>query len=216
MFLFIFGKRIYKFGFIVRILMVALKWIWTFLVTNSFNFLCISWVFSPAFSFSRFYWKFKIISIRNYNQQFTLKKASKEFCRNLISYIRKAFKLVAIACNVVIKSVTVAPRSGFPIKYGSEYLLVSISFSRLLIAVHLTAAFGLSISKEITKSSQDKSIHTSALLTDSNGANRFTLDLKITVSLSFLQRIDESPLGNVFRFNFQKQSPGSVLQKRCS
>ena len=119
-------------------------------------------------------------------------------------------------CNVLIKSVTVAPRSGFPIKYGSEYLLVSISFSRLLLAVHLTTAFGLNISKEITKSSQDKRIHTSALLTESNGENRFTLDLKITVSLSFLQRIDESPLGNVFRFNFQRQSPGGVLQKRCS
>ena len=47
-----------------------------------------------------------------------------------------------------MKSVAVPPRSGFPIKDGSEYLLILISFSRLLIAVRLIAPFGLKNTKE--------------------------------------------------------------------
>ena len=93
MFLSIFGKGISPGWFCCPNFTVTLKWIWNFSVTNNFNFLCMSWVFCPAFSFSSFYWKFKTISIRNYNQQFTFQKASKEFRRNFISYIRKSFKL---------------------------------------------------------------------------------------------------------------------------
>ena len=89
-----------------------------------------------------------------------------------------------------MKSVTVAPRSGVPIKDGSEYLLISISFSRLLIAVRPIAPFGINKSKGTAQSSRDKTFHTSTLLTDSNRKNRFTLYLKITVLLFFLQRID--------------------------
>ena len=99
-----------------------------------------------------------------------------------------------------MKSVRVAPRSGFLI----YHLLISISFSSLLIVVHLIAPFGLNKSKVIAQRSQDKIFYTSTLLTDSNRENRFRLDFKITVSLSFLQSIDYSPLGNVSRFNFQK------------
>ena len=39
---------------------------------------------------------------------------------------------------------------------------------------------------------------------------------KVTVSLFFLQRIDKSPLGNVFKFNFQKQPPGNALKKNLN
>ena len=99
-----------------------------------------------------------------------------------------------------MKSVRVARRSGFLI----YHLLISISFSSLLIVVHLIAPFGLNKSKIKAQRSQDKIFYTSTLLTDSNRKNRFRLDFKITVSLSFLQSIDYSPLGNVSRFNFQK------------
>ena len=43
-------------------------------VINNFNFLYMCWVFCPAFPFSSFYWKFKIISISNYNQHYIFKK----------------------------------------------------------------------------------------------------------------------------------------------
>ena len=69
------------------------------------------------------------------------------------------------------------------------------------------------------QSSRDKIFYTStsrSLLTDSNHENRFTLVFNVTVSLFFLQRIDQSPLGIVFRFNFQKQSPGGVLLRKSS
>ena len=45
------------------------------LLGNNFNFLHMSWVFYLGFSFSGFHWKFKYLSIRNYNQHFTFKKA---------------------------------------------------------------------------------------------------------------------------------------------
>ena len=38
---------------------------------------------------------------------------------------------------------------------------------------------------------------------------------KVTASI-FLEIIGWSPTGDVFRFNFQKQSTGVVLSKRCS
>ena len=68
-------------AFIVRILKVTLKWLLKFSVINNFNFLYISWVFCPEFSFTTFYWKFKIMSIRNYNQHFAFKKAWEGFSR---------------------------------------------------------------------------------------------------------------------------------------
>ena len=52
-----------------------------------------------------------------------------------------------------MKSLTVAPRSGFPLNYGREYLLISISFSRLLLAVRLIAPFGLNKSSGAIQSS---------------------------------------------------------------
>ena len=45
-------------------------------------------------------------------------------------------------CNIAMKLVTVAPRSGFASKDGSEYLLISISFNRLLLAVCLITPSG--------------------------------------------------------------------------
>ena len=41
-----------------------------------------------------------------------------------------------------MKSITVAPRSGFFIKDGSDYHLISIPFNRLLLAVRLIPPFG--------------------------------------------------------------------------
>ena len=72
---------------------------------------------------------------------------------------------------------------------SSEYLLISISFSRLLLAVRLMLIppFG---SSGTAQSSRDETFCTSTLLTDSNRENRFTLIFKVTVSLTFLQRID--------------------------
>ena len=102
-------------AFIVWIPKVTLKWLWNFSVINNFNFLCISWVFYPVFSFSTFNWKFKTISIRNYNQHLTFKKAWEEFCRNFISYIWKSFE-VAVISNIVMKLIAVLPWSGFLIK----------------------------------------------------------------------------------------------------
>ena len=92
-----------------------MKWLRNFSVINNFNFLYMSWVFCPVFSFSTFNWKFKTISIRNYKQHFTFKKAWEEFCRNFIRYIWKSFKLVVIS-NIAMKLIAVAPWSGFPIK----------------------------------------------------------------------------------------------------
>ena len=43
--------------------------------------------------------------------------------------------------NIALKSATVAPSLGFPIKDGIEYLLISISFNRLLLAVCLVVPF---------------------------------------------------------------------------
>ena len=90
-------------------------------VTYNFNFLYMSWVFSPAISISSFYWKFKIISISNYNQYFIFKKAWEELCRNFINYIWKSFELavINIYCNIAMKSVPDEPRSGFPTKMVS-------------------------------------------------------------------------------------------------
>ena len=87
-------------------------------VINNFNFLYMSWVFCPAFSMSSFYWKFKIISINNYNQHFIFKKTWEDFCRNFITYIWNFFELAEINIyrNISMKSVPVAPRSGFLIK----------------------------------------------------------------------------------------------------
>ena len=83
-------------------------------VINNFNFLYMSWVFCLAFSINSFYWRFKIISISNYNQHFIFKKAWEEFCRNFIRYIWKSFELavINIYCNIGMKWVPVAPRSG--------------------------------------------------------------------------------------------------------
>ena len=88
-------------------------------VINNFSFLYMSWVFSPAFPISCFYLKFKIISISNYyNQHFIFEKTREQFRRNFINYIRKSFKLavINIYCNIAMKSVPVAPRTGFPRK----------------------------------------------------------------------------------------------------
>ena len=41
--------------FIARISKATLKWRWIFSVTNNSNFLHMSWVICPAFSFSRLY-----------------------------------------------------------------------------------------------------------------------------------------------------------------
>ena len=48
------------------------------------TFAVISFLY-VAFSFGSFYWKLKIISIRNYNQHFTFRKAWEGFCRNFTS-----------------------------------------------------------------------------------------------------------------------------------
>ena len=66
------------------------------LLGNNFNFLHMSWVFYLGFSFSGFHWKFKILSIRNYNQHFTFKKAWEKLCRNFISYFKKSFEFAVI------------------------------------------------------------------------------------------------------------------------
>ena len=102
-------------AFIVWIPKVTLKWLWNFSVTNNFNFLYMSWVFYPAFSFSTFNWKFKTVSVRNYNQHLTFKESWEEFCRNFISYIWKSFEVVVIS-NIVMKLIAVLPWSGFPMK----------------------------------------------------------------------------------------------------
>ena len=98
----------------------------------NFNFPYMSWVFCSAFSISSFYWKFKIISISNYNQHFIFKKAWEEFCRYFISYIWKYFELAVINiycnCHEVSTSCT---KIRIPNKDCSEYLLISISFNRL-------------------------------------------------------------------------------------
>ena len=60
-----------------------------------------------------------------------------------------------------MKSITGAPRSGFLIKDGSEYHLISISFDRLLLAVHLIAQFGLNKSSGTAQNSRDKTFCTS-------------------------------------------------------
>ena len=99
----------------------------------------MSWVFCPVFSFSILNWKLKTISIRNYNQHFTFKKDWEEFYRSFISYIWKSFELVVINrlryCHEINISCTVIRIFH---KDGSEYLLLAISFDRLLLAVCLT------------------------------------------------------------------------------
>ena len=102
--------------FVVRIPEVTLKWLWTFRL-SIISISCI-WAESSAFSTCSFYWKFKIVSICNYNHHFIFKKAWEEFCRNFISYIWKSFELALINmyCNIAMKSVPAAPRSRFPIK----------------------------------------------------------------------------------------------------
>ena len=44
-----------------------------------------------------------------------------------------------------------------------------------------------------------------------NGQQSHQMLFKVTVSIVFLQRIGESPLGIVFRFSFQKQSPPELF-----
>ena len=92
-----------------------------------------------------------------------------------------------------MKSVTVAQRSVFPVKDYSKYLLISISFNRLLLAVCIIAPFEQNKSSGTAQSSGDKTFCRStslrSLLTDSNHENRFTSVFKVTVSLFSLQRI---------------------------
>ena len=175
----------------------------TFLVINNFSFLYMSWVFRPASCISSFYWKFKIISISNYNQHFIFKKTWEEFCRNFISYIWKSFELAVINmyCNIAMKSVPVAPRSEFPHKDGSEYILISFWFNRLLSDI-LQHLLNINKSSGTAQSSRDKTFcisTTCSLLSDSNCENRVTSVFHVTVSLFFLQRIGYSTPKNAFR-----------------
>ena len=69
-----------------------------------------------------------------------------------------------------MKSVIVAPRSGFLIKDGSKHHLISISFNSLLLALCLIAPFGKNKSSGTAQSSWDKKFCRStshSLLTDS-------------------------------------------------
>ena len=64
---------------------------------------------------------------------------------NVSLYFWKTYitKLVLLFdSNIAMKLTTVAPRSGFLIKDGSEYHLISISFNTLLLVVCLVAPFG--------------------------------------------------------------------------
>ena len=125
MFLSIFGKCIspwfHLVRFIVQIPEVTLKWLWTFLlsiISVSCIWVCMSWVFCQAVSFSSFYWKFKMIFISICNHHFIFKRVWDEFCRNFISYtwISFGFAVINIYCNIAMKSVPVVPRSEFRIK----------------------------------------------------------------------------------------------------
>ena len=113
------------------------------LLGNNFNFLHMSWVFYLGFSFSGFHWKFKILSIRNYNQHFTFKKAWEKLCRNFISYFKKSFEFAVINrlqyCHEIHNSCT---KIRILIKDGSGYHLMLISFNRLHLAERLIAPFG--------------------------------------------------------------------------
>ena len=60
---------------------------------------------------------------------------------NYSPQFEKSFEL-AVDCNIVVKSVTVALRSEFLIKDSSEYLLITISFNRLLLVICLIVPFG--------------------------------------------------------------------------
>ena len=140
MFLSLFRKVVSPSYFIVRIPKLTLKWLWLSIIPVS----CIWGEFSVRrFLSAALKWKFKIIFVSNCNENFTFKKAWEQFCRNFISYIRKYFELAVInRLQYSMKSVTVAPRSGFPIKDVSEYLFISISFNILLLAVCLIAPPG--------------------------------------------------------------------------
>ena len=87
-----------------------------------------------------------------------------------------------------MKSVAIA-RSGFGIKDDREYVLIWISFSRLiLLAVCLIAPFGKSESSGTVQSSRDRRFYTStsrSLLTDSTRENSITLVFILIVSLLF-------------------------------
>ena len=87
-----------------------------------------------------------------------------------------------------MKSVAIA-RSGFRIKDDREYVLIWISFSRLiLLAVCLIAPFGKSESSGTVQNSRDRRFYTStsrSLLTDSTRENSITLVFILIVSLLF-------------------------------
>ena len=92
-----------------------------------------------------------------------------------------------------MKSVTVAQRSVFPVKDYSKYLLISISFNRLLLAVCIIAPLEQNKSSGTAQSSRDKTFCRStslrSLLTDSNHENRFTSFFKVTVILIAKNRL---------------------------
>ena len=81
MFLTTFGKRISPVWFYCWNLQGNSEMTSELLVINIYEL-----SFRTAFSFSSFFWKLKIISIRNYNQHFTFKKAWDKFCKNFINY----------------------------------------------------------------------------------------------------------------------------------
>ena len=97
---------------------------------------CI-WVESSSrrFFLGSFYWKFRMILIRNYDQHFTSSIAWEEFCWYFISQIKKSFELPLINrlwyCHEISSSCT-----------KIKVLLTSISFNRLLLAVYLAQPFG--------------------------------------------------------------------------
>ena len=110
-------------AFTVWIPEVTLKWLWTFRL----SIISISCIWAES-SGRRFLSAALIKNSKLYQSVTTtstslqpalhIKKAWEELSRNLISYIRKSFELavINIYCNIAMKSVPVAPRSGFPIK----------------------------------------------------------------------------------------------------